>query len=160
MGGYVAREGGGMVAEDERQAAPAVRAETLDGSMLDLADLKGPVMVNFWASWCGPCAQEAAHLQAAYQAYGEKGLHVVGVNVRDTAANARSFERDFKVTFPSWHDPSASIAASFGGIGPAGLPTTILLDDQHRVAARLFGAVTGRRLAPYLTELLDLEDSS
>jgi hypothetical protein len=74
--------------------------------------------------------------------------------VKDDVANARTFERDFGITYPSWQDPAAAIAASFGGIGPAALPSTILLDRDHRVAVRLFGAVSGARLAPYLEELV------
>lgn len=160
VGGFVAARGGNFIELDQREPAPAVRAETLDGETLDLADLEGPVLVNFWASWCAPCAQEAPHLQAVHRAYGPRGLHVVGVNVRDNAANARSFERDFGVGYPSWFDRPGSIAAAFGGIGPAGLPSTILLDAEHRVAARLFGAVSGARLAPYLEALVDGTDSA
>jgi thiol-disulfide isomerase/thioredoxin len=155
IGGFVASEGEAFIPGNEREAAPDVQGVTLDGDPLALADLDGPVLVNFWASWCGPCAKEAPHLQAVHEAYGDRGLHVVGVNLKDRLANARSFERDFGITYPSWHDESASIAAAFGGIGPAALPSTILLDAQHRVAVRLFGAVSGARLAPYLEGLLD-----
>ena len=154
MGGFVAARGGDFIEPAKREPAPEVRAETLAGRTLDLAELEGPVLVNFWASWCAPCAKEAPHLQAVHQAYGPRGLHVVGVNVRDNAPNALSFERDFGVTYPSWYDRAGSIAAAFGGIGPAGLPSTILLDAEHRVAVRLFGAVSGARLAPYLEELV------
>ena len=157
-GGFVAARGGEFVEPVQREPAPQIRAKTLEGQTLDLADLDGPVLVNFWASWCAPCAKEAPHLQAVHRAYGPRGLHVVGVNVRDNVPNARSFERDFGVTYPSWHDRAGSIAAAFGGIGPAGLPSTILLDADHRVAVRLFGAVSGARLAPYLEELVGAED--
>lgn len=158
-GRYV--EGGGSVVFDvgERAPAPTVSGQTLDGDEMVLADLEGPVLVNFWASWCGPCVREAPHLVAIADEYGPRGLHVVGVNVKDqSVANALSFERDHGITYPSWHDEAASIAASFGGIGPAALPSTILLDADHRVAARLFGAVTARQLAPHLEGLLDGAD--
>lgn len=154
-GRYV--DGGGSVvfAVDEREPAPPVSALTLDGDQLDLADLEGPVLINFWASWCGPCVAEAPHLVAVAEQYGPRGLHVVGVNVKDqSVANARSFERDHGIPYPSWHDEAAAIAASFGGIGPAALPSTILLDADHRVAVRLFGAVTAMQLAPHLEGLL------
>lgn len=92
---------------------------------------------------------------AIAEQYGPQGVHVVGVNVKDqSVANAKSFERDHGITYPSWHDEAAVIAASFGGIGPAALPSTILLDADHRVAVRLFGAVTARQLAPHLEGLL------
>jgi thiol-disulfide isomerase/thioredoxin len=154
IGKFAQAEGREFIPEGEREAAPVVEGTTLEGDTLALADLDGPVLVNFWASWCGPCAREAPHLQAVHQAYGPRGLHVVGVDVKDDVANARTFERDFGITYPSWQDPAAAIAASFGGIGPAALPSTILLDRDHRVAVRLFGAVSGARLAPYLEELV------
>lgn len=145
---------GELIAPADRERAPAIVGETLDGETLALADLEGPTVVNFWASWCGPCVAEAPELRNVHDAYADAGLHVVGVNVRDTAVNARRFESDLEIPFPSWFDPSAEIAAAFGGIGPAALPTTIVLDGEHRVAARLFGAVTFAQLRTYLDQVL------
>lgn len=150
---FIAAEGATVFARSERQPAPSVEAETLDGQMLDLDELVGPVVVNFWASWCGPCAREAPELQAVSEAYAGR-VHLVGVNVKDQRANARAFERDFGIDYPSWYDPAATVAASFGGIGPAALPSTIVLDAEHRVAVRLFGAVTRAQLSGYLDPLL------
>ena len=138
----------------EREAAPHVNGTTLDGEPLALADLEGPVVVNFWASWCGPCAKEAPALRNVAQAY-DGDVEFVGVNVKDRPAAALNFERDFKVGYPSWDDEAAAIAASFGGIGPAALPSTIVLDAEHRVAARLFGAVDEAKLSGELDRVLD-----
>jgi thiol-disulfide isomerase/thioredoxin len=151
---FVRGAGGAEVPLAEREPAPPVDAETLDGRRVRLTDLPGPVVVNFWASWCGPCATEAPDLQAVWEDYGDHGVSVVGVNVRDRVANARSFEHDFGITYPSWYDEASTIAASFGGIGPAALPSTIILDAEHRVAVRLFGSVTATRLSAYLDGLL------
>lgn len=152
--GFVSADGTTDIAVTDRRAAPAISGPTLDGSPLALEELDGPVVVNFWASWCGPCAQEAPHLAAVAEQYGDRGVHVVGVNVRDTAANAQAFEREYEISYPSWDDESAGIAAQFGALGPAGLPSTVLLDAEHRVASRIFGAVTARQLAPRLDALL------
>jgi thiol-disulfide isomerase/thioredoxin len=153
--GFVAGDGTvGFVPVEEREPAPAVVGETVDGESLALADLEGPVVVNFWASWCGPCAKEAPALQNVADAYDGR-VEFVGVNVKDDVVRARNFEDDFKVEYPSWFDASASIAASFGGIGPAALPSTIVLDAEHRVAARLFGAVNEAQLADQLDRMLD-----
>jgi thiol-disulfide isomerase/thioredoxin len=141
-------------AAGDRPAAPDLVAETLDGETLALSELSGPVVVNFWASWCGPCVTEAPELRNVALGYEDRGVSVVGVNVRDTPVNARRFESDLDIPFPSWADPSSQIAASFGGIGPAGLPSTLVLDAEHRVAVRLFGAVTYTQLREYLEPLL------
>ena len=152
--GFVAGDGSSaVIAIADRQPAPAVEGTTLDGEPLTLTDLPGPVVVNFWASWCGPCAKEAPALRNVAKAY-DGQVEFVGVNVKDTPAAARNFEQDFEVNYPSWEDEAASIAASFGGIGPAALPSTIVLDDQHRVAARLFGAVDEAQLSAELDRVL------
>lgn len=153
-GGFVAADGTTDIAADARQQAPDVTGPTLDGSQLSLADLDGPIVVNFWASWCGPCAQEAPHLAALAEQYGPKGVSVVGVNVRDTVVNAEAFEREYGIDYPSWDDESAQIASQFGALGPAGLPSTVLIDTEHKVASRIFGAVTARQIAPRLDGLL------
>jgi thiol-disulfide isomerase/thioredoxin len=139
----------------DRERAPDVVAGTVDGGTLALADLDGPVVVNFWASWCGPCVREAPELRNLALAYGERGVRFVGVNVNDSATNARRFERDLDIPYPSWVDASVEISASFGGIGPSAMPTTILLDAEHRVAVRLIGAVTYTQVRSYLDPLLE-----
>lgn len=156
-GGFVAGDGSAAsIPVAQREPAPAVEAPTLDGRPLTLADLRGPVVVNFWASWCGPCAKEAPALQNVANAY-EGRVSFVGVNVKDETASARNFEDSYKVTYPSWDDQAAAIAASFGGIGPAALPSTIVLDAQHRVAVRLFGAVDEPKLSGHLDRILSEE---
>ena len=153
--GFVAGDGTtGIIAAAERKPAPRVEGVTLDGEQLELTDLPGPVVINFWASWCGPCAKEAPALRNVARAYSGR-VSFVGVNVKDQPAAARRFEQDFKVPYPSWEDQAASIAASFGGIGPAALPSTIVLDEEYRVASRLFGAVDEPQLSAQLDWVLE-----
>ena len=143
-----------LIEPDEREAAPEVVGETIHEQELALADVAGtPVVVNFWASWCGPCAREIPELVEIAAEY-DGQVQLIGVNVQDHRTNAASFERDQSVTYPSWFDPSATIAAAFGGIAPEALPSTLLLDAEHRVAVRLFGAVTAPQLRGYLDDIL------
>jgi thiol-disulfide isomerase/thioredoxin len=153
-GAFVAGRGTQGIPVAERAAAPELTAETLDGDSVSLAALDGPVVVNFWASWCGPCIQEAPDLAEAYARYRDQGVHFIGVNVRDSPTNARRFEADLGIPYPSWYDDTGLIAQSFGGVGPGAMPSTIILDAEHRVAARLFGAVTFPTLRGYLDDLL------
>ncbi len=150
--GFVDGAGIRDFAVGEREPAPNLVAETLDGERLALADLDGPVVLNVWASWCGPCAKESPHLQAINETYADEGVHVVGVNVRDERANARSFERDHGITYPSFYDEGSSLAHQLGAVGA--LPTTLVLDAQHRIASRIYGAVTAAALSVRLDPLL------
>ena len=136
----------------DREPAPDVCGTTTADEDLCLDTFVGtPTLVNFWASWCGPCAREIPELVELDST--REDLHIVGVNVQDSIVNARSFERDQGVTYPSWFDEGSIIAGAFGGIAPEALPSTILLDREHRVAIRLFGAVTMADLVPFLDQL-------
>ncbi len=140
--------------QGEREPAPDIEAATIGGEQLALAELDGPVVVNFWASWCGPCRSEAPHLNAVVEAYADEGVSVVGINARDDLANAQTFAQSNDLQFQSWHDPDQALAAQFRSGGPVGLPTTLILDAEHRVAVRFFGAVSGATLGPRLDEIL------
>ena len=152
--GSVAGDGAtGIIPAAQREPAPSVDGVTLDGEQIALEDLPAPVVINFWASWCGPCAKEAPALRNVARAYDGR-VSFIGVNVKDEPAAARRFEKDFGVPYPSWEDQAASIAASFGGIGPAALPSTIVLDAERRVASRVFGAIDEPQLSGQLDWVL------
>jgi thiol-disulfide isomerase/thioredoxin len=152
--GYISGKAFQWFPVEQRQQAPPSTGQSLDGQPLALADYAGkPVVLNFWASWCGPCAREAPQIQAISQAYLGR-VQVLGVNLQDKVANAKTFERDLGITYPSFYDPSTKIAASFRGIAPQALPTTLVLDAEHRVAVRHFGAITEAQLRAYLERLM------
>lgn len=153
-GGALGAERFPLIDVAEREPAPQVCGMTTAEDELCLDAYAGtPVLLNFWGSWCGPCAREIPDLVAIAERYGDD-VAVVGVNEQDSLVNARSFERDQGVTYPSWFDDGAVIAAAFGGIAPEALPSSILLDADHRIAVRLFGLRTEAEFASYLDELV------
>jgi len=128
----------------QRQAAPDITGKTLDGKQASLAALKGKVVViNVWGSWCNPCRAEADALVAAYDQ--TKGTaDFLGINSRDLSSDtALAFVRTHKIPYPSIYDPSGAQVARFTGIlPPQAIPSTLVIDAQGRVAARIIGQVT------------------
>jgi len=122
------------------QPAPAFDLETLDGGRLSLADLRGrPVVLNFWASWCIPCREEAPLLTAAAADYEAQGLRVVGVVYQDSAGNARDFMTRYGQTYAGLLDPDGRTAIDYGVFG---IPETYFIDAEGIVSSRQVGAVT------------------
>ncbi len=142
-----------LFAADQRQAAPAVKGELLDGSgTFDLSQHTGDVVViNFWASWCGPCVAEAPELEATYKAQKANGVTFVGINVKDEADHARRFA-ELSTTYPSVFDPASKLALGFA-VQPNAIPATIILDRQGRIAAVVRAAVVRVELEPVVAEL-------
>ncbi len=140
-----------IIADGDRVALPRLAGETLTGAHLDLGDLRGHVLVlNFWASWCGPCRSEQAGLQRAARDLDARGVRFVGIDVKDQRAAALAYEREFKTTYPSLYDPSAALVAMLRGQGPAFPPATLVVDERGRIGARIDGALSGGRASPEL----------
>ena len=121
--------------------APEFELELLNQSgTLSSSELKGsPVVINFFASWCVPCREEAPLLQKEWEEHRAEGVRVVGVSIRDAASDARKFADRYGITYPLVHDPQEVLA---GPIGVLGLPETYFIDADWRFA----GAVSGKRI--------------
>ncbi len=131
--------------------APKLRLTTLDGRTLDLAAYRGrPVMLNFWATWCGPCAREFPLLRRTLDQRRSQGLVILGVLVNDSAGNARKFMRDHGGTWPSGIDQGARAAAAFR---VAGLPETVFVHKDGTLASRVLGELTQDDLEEQLSVL-------
>ncbi len=129
--------------------APTFAAERLDGSgSLSLGDFEGkPIVINFWASWCLPCEEEAPLFDAMARRYEEVAF--LGVNIKDTEGDARQFEERFDVSYPSVRDEDRTIEDAYGLTGQ---PETFLIAADGTIHEHIPGALTD---AAYLQGLLD-----
>lgn len=124
--------------------APSFSLRRIDAAgKLDLASLRGkPVVLNFWASWCGPCKGEATMLEQASQKYRKQGVVFVGVDSRDVASDARRFLSRHGVTYASVQDGSGMIADRYG---VSAVPETYFIDRRGRlVGAHIVGTVVNQ----------------
>ena len=127
-----------LIKESARKIAPELSGEILGGGNLDYKTGKVTV-VNVWASWCSPCRAEAPTLEEF--SLKNPDIQFVGILTRDNLSSAMSFVNRFAITFPTLIDDA--IIASFRGSLPANaIPTTLIIDKEGRVAARISGQVT------------------
>jgi cytochrome c biogenesis protein CcmG/thiol:disulfide interchange protein DsbE len=129
----------------ERPDAPNFELPHLDSSgTLELSSLRGKVVVlNFWASWCAPCREEAPLLQDAWERWRERGVVVLGVDARDLSSKGREFVDEQGLTYPNVHDGEGS---TLGRFGIPALPETMFIDAQGRIAAYIAGPIDAESL--------------
>ena len=121
---------------------------------ISLSDYDGSVVVlNAWGQWCGPCRTEVDDLQEVNEVLEKSGGSVIGINVQDTEALAHDFIVDNGLTYPSIYDPPFKLAAQLGGLPAAVIPTTIVLDKQHRPAAVFLKEITAKELLEVIETL-------
>jgi cytochrome c biogenesis protein CcmG/thiol:disulfide interchange protein DsbE len=137
------------------EPAPDFVLADLDGNPLRLADLRGrPVIVNFWASWCGPCVEEFPLLADAQRATRADGLVIVGIVFRDRSEAARAFMGRMGATWPAAMDPGEAVAQGYGVPGP---PATFFIDRSGVVAGRQIGQLSSADLERGLASILGKE---
>jgi cytochrome c biogenesis protein CcmG/thiol:disulfide interchange protein DsbE len=148
--------GGGMVGKPAPELTLPVVANTLKGAgptaQASLADLKGhPVLLDFWASWCGPCAVEAPVVDRVSRRFERKGLVVLGVNVSDTPDVVRAYAAQKGLSYPMVMDPGSGVSNRFG---VKQLPSLVMIDKQGNVMAFLTGVVDEAALNDIVTAAL------
>lgn len=122
------------------------------GGDFRLSEQRGkPVLVNFWASWCPPCRDEAPILERAWRRYRDRGVVLVGVDIWDSEQDARDFLRQFGVTYPNGLDPNGSVAVDYG---LTGIPETFFVRSDGTVARHWTGPLTDEQITALIEELL------
>jgi peroxiredoxin len=131
------------------RAAPDFMLQSPDGNTLRLSDLQGrPVIVNFWATWCGTCRAEMPEVVKTYEAQKASGLQVVLVNLRESDARVAEYAKDHGATFPMVIDRSGEVARTWRIGGPnQGVPSTYFIDSNGVVRKVIFGLLTAKNIA-------------
>ena len=147
---YISGDGAYVFIEPGSRDEAVTFSGDLDmGGEFDSADFVGqPLLVNFWYAGCPPCRLEAEDLQELNEEFSPEGMAFVGINIYDQRATSLTFAEEFGITYPSILDAGSGLARlSFAGqITPNAVPTTLILDADHRVAARVSGLITDMSL--------------
>lgn len=119
---------GPALAKSASGPAPDFTLKSKSGTNLRLSEYRGQVvMINFWASWCGPCRQEMPLLEDMYKRYAKLGFTILGVNVDNDPGKANNYLNDVKVSFPILYDTSSSVSKLYN---VSAMPTTVLVDKN------------------------------
>jgi len=132
--------------------APDLQLAALDGSPVSLADFRGQiVLVNLWATWCGPCRAEMPVLQTFYERHQDDGLVLVGINQQESRETVQPFVDDLDLTFPIWMDVDSLAQREFK---TTYLPSSYVIDRFGRIRLMWFGGISGENLEKYVLPLL------
>jgi peroxiredoxin len=154
--GFVGGDGSIVVlSPEERVQAPDLRGTSLDGEQIVISDYRGDIVVmNVWASWCAPCRAEAPELEEAWNDVRSDGVQFIGLNTRDSELSAQRFVETMGLTFPSVRDNDGRLQLLFAdSLPPQAIPSTLVIDREGRVAARMLGKVSSATLRGVIDEV-------
>lgn len=124
------------------ELAPDFQLPNLEGQSISLSDFRGePVLVNFWASWCGPCIYEMPFIQEVYEEWSASGLVVLAINKGESLSTAKDFMQSNNYSFPVLLDISQDVALEYNIWG---IPTTFFIDRDGIIQATKVGAFSSK----------------
>ncbi len=149
--GVVSKGAKAIVALEGKQA-PDFRLELYDGGTLTLSELRGtPVVVNFWASWCPSCRDEAPGVEKVWREYKDRGVLFVGISVKDKEEDARAFLKEFNISYPNGPDTTNRISVNYG---LTGVPESTFINREGIAVHNHIGPMTLKQLRSYVEEIL------
>ena len=132
--------------------APGFTYALFDGTKVTLSGLRGkPVVLNFWASWCPPCREEAPTLEKGWEAYKGKGVQFLGVDIQDTEKDAQAFMKQFGITYPNGQDTTNGISANYG---ITGIPETFFINKDGKIVNHWIGPIEEKQLSSTIESML------
>ncbi len=122
---------------------------------MSLEDFRGKgVVLNFWATWCGPCREEMPLFEETWRKYKDKDVVFLGIDVMDDKDNATKFLEAIGITYPNLYDPSGKVSGKYNVIA---LPATFFIDKEGKVVAKNYGSFAGKngkkKLNLYMEEI-------
>ena len=154
---YIAGDGSVTEYAAGQRGEPVDFTGTLfDGTAVPSSDFTGDVVVlNFWYAACAPCRKEAPDLVELHGMFEPDGARFYGVNIRDERSTAEAFERSFGIDYPSFQDKDGGILLAMTQfVPPSAVPTTLVLDREGRVAARILGLADKSTLKALISDTL------
>jgi peroxiredoxin len=140
------------VAQPNTRNAPDFTLATLDGKTIRLSDYRGKfVLLNFWATWCGPCITEIPRFSAWQTKFGPQGFQVIGVSMDDDFAPVQKFNRKYQPTYPIVMGDER-LGELYGGV--FGLPVTYLISPEGKIIARYQGETDLKQMETRISKLL------
>ncbi|MCB0918099.1 MAG: TlpA family protein disulfide reductase [Actinobacteria bacterium] len=140
----------------DRRPLPELRGSSVYGDTLNLVDYRGRVLVlNIWASWCGPCRGEAPELREVWQETKDQPVQFIGLVTRDSEVASQRFAESYELDYPHLMDADGSLQLQMrDSVPPAAIPSTLFVDREGRVAGRIIGKASAAALRGFIEELL------
>lgn len=149
-GGAPSFSGAAVQSPQVGNPAPDFSLETVDGAQVSLSDLRGtPVLINFWATWCGPCVVEMPNIQEYYERYPGR-FEVLAVNADESQREVAAFAGKMNLTFPLLLDPGNQVNSLYR---LRGYPTTFLVDAEGVVQVQHIGSLSEEQIEAYLLKV-------